>query len=165
VPRYARASARILLIDSRDRILLLASWRDRSDHDAGRVWMTPGGGRERRETLVETAVRELREEIGLSILATDLGRHVAFTEGRADLGFARGLFRDDFFVHRVASHDVDVSGFADYERADFAGFRWWPIDEIERSADPIYPWGLVPLMRRLLAGDVPAEPVALPWHH
>jgi 8-oxo-dGTP pyrophosphatase MutT (NUDIX family) len=58
--------------------------------------------------LAAAASRELLEEIGLHTDSADL-RYIAYTEGHADLGWANGLFRDDFFLHRVSSHDIDVA--------------------------------------------------------
>jgi hypothetical protein len=52
---------------------------------------------------------ELREETGLTVTPANL-HPVTYTTGRADLGWASGLFRDDFFLHRVTSHQVDPLG-------------------------------------------------------
>ncbi|GAA4198820.1 hypothetical protein GCM10022220_00530 [Actinocatenispora rupis] len=93
---YTRRSARILLVDDTDRVLLL---RFRTPTSTG--WVTPGGGVEAGETLAQAAVRELREEIGLATTPADLGGPVAVTAGRAELGGVAGLYRDDFYFLRV----------------------------------------------------------------
>jgi 8-oxo-dGTP pyrophosphatase MutT (NUDIX family) len=64
---YRRRSARVLLTDRTDRVLLLR-FRDRSGH----FWLTPGGGVRDGEPLAEAAARELREEVGLVVAAAEL---------------------------------------------------------------------------------------------
>ena len=52
---FVRRSARVLLLDASDRLLLVQS---------GHAWFAPGGGVEEGERLAVAAARELREEIG-----------------------------------------------------------------------------------------------------
>ncbi|HWB34731.1 MAG TPA: NUDIX domain-containing protein, partial [Rugosimonospora sp.] len=96
--RYRRRSARVLLVDRDDKILLFANV-DPVLAPAGHVWITPGGGVERRESLPVAASRELREETGLHVAPEVLGAPVAYASGYADLSWARGVFRDDYFFH------------------------------------------------------------------
>ncbi|ROQ72958.1 RNA pyrophosphohydrolase [Streptomyces sp. ADI92-24] len=162
---YCRRSARVVLVDDTDRVLLLKSHADPADPGSDHSWCTPGGGVEEGESLAEAAARELREETGLSVDVKDLGPKVAETSGYADLGWAEGMFQDNFFHHRVTSHHVDISGQEAHERAHHAGHRWWALDELAASDDTVHPLGLVELTAELIAGRIPAEPVRLPWHH
>ncbi|MFD0023978.1 NUDIX hydrolase [Streptomyces sp. NPDC058382] len=164
--KFRRQSARVVLIDDRDRILLLKSYTDPADPAAGHTWWTPGGGVEDGESLSEAAARELREETGLSVDAAALGPKIAEASGYAALSWAEGVFRDNFFHHRVASHHVDVSGQEEHERSHHAGHRWWAVDELAAAGgELILPLGLAGLAAELVAGRVPARPVQLPWHH
>jgi 8-oxo-dGTP pyrophosphatase MutT (NUDIX family) len=52
---FTRRSARVLLLDASDRLLLVQS---------GDAWLVPGGGVEEGEGLAEAAARDLREETG-----------------------------------------------------------------------------------------------------
>ena len=158
---YARRSARVLLVDSAERVLLMSS---PSNQDGACVWLTPGGGVEAGEEPAQAAAREVAEETGLKVDAATL-HPVAFTSGHADLGWARGLFRDDFFLHRVDRHEVDTSGMTAFERRTHRGHRWWPVGELATTSEVVYPLGLLELLTGLLAGNLPAEPVRLPWHH
>jgi 8-oxo-dGTP pyrophosphatase MutT (NUDIX family) len=157
VTRYRRRSARVILIDGEGRVLL---FRGRLMPDDGYAWFTPGGGVDDGETLPVAAARELFEETGLAVRPEDLGAPVAYREGWADLGFAAGRFRDDFFVYRVAEHTVDISGFEELEAGMITEYRWWTPTEVATAAEPVYPIGLADLLTKL-----PPEPVELPWHH
>ncbi|MFL6053200.1 MAG: NUDIX hydrolase [Actinoallomurus sp.] len=162
---YRRRSARVLLLDDADRVLLLRLYHDHRRPRHGHYWLTPGGGVDDGETLPEAAARELREEIGLVVAPDDLGAPVARTSGYAEFSWAKGTFRDDFFFHRVTAHDVDTSGLQPYELKQVTGHRWWTVDELAETTEVVYPFGLVPLLRDLVAGRATAEPVLLPWHH
>jgi 8-oxo-dGTP pyrophosphatase MutT (NUDIX family) len=154
---YARRSARVILVDKADRLLLFQS---------DDFWFTPGGGIEDGETVEQAAVRELWEETGLRLEPARLGPVVAETSGWADLAFARGLFHDAFYFHRAPDgFEVDISGWQPLEASTMSGHRWWTVEEVESSDGNVFPFGLAPLARDLLAGRIPAAPVKLPWHH
>jgi 8-oxo-dGTP pyrophosphatase MutT (NUDIX family) len=161
---YARRSSRVLLVDAGDRILLIRSALAADDPSRGHAWFTPGGGVEPGEGLVEAAAREAHEEVGLTVSTSDL-RHVAYTSGHADLGFASGLFRDDFFFCRTGSHVVDTGLQTDLERRHYLGHQWWSLTELAATDETVYPFQLLDLLTELTAGRWPAAPVELPWHH
>jgi 8-oxo-dGTP pyrophosphatase MutT (NUDIX family) len=120
--------------------------------------------RRRRRRPREAAARELREETGLAVTSAEL-YPVAYTTGCADLGWASGLFRDDFFLHRVTSHQVDIAGLTEFERRHYRGHRWWTQAELATTRETVYPFNLAALIAGLIAGRLPATPIALPWHH
>lgn len=160
---YRRRSARVLLVDGAGRILLLRFLTESTDQ--GYCWLTPGGGVNHDESLPEAAARELLEEVGLAVTPQALGQPVAHSAGYANFGWASGIFRDDFFYHRVDAHDVDTGRMETLERTHHGGHRWWSLDELTSATDPVYPLGLARLLADLLAGDIPRQPVPLPWHH
>jgi 8-oxo-dGTP pyrophosphatase MutT (NUDIX family) len=147
-------------VDGAD-LLLLMKYTSRQ----GSYWLTPGGGVDQGETVAVAASRELREEVGLAVGPEVLGQPVAFASGWAEFSWAKGLFRDDFFFHRIISHEVDKSGFTELERTMHDGHKWWSRDELATTEETVYPLELVLLLDRLLAGSPPTEPVQLPWHH
>ncbi|MYW69308.1 NUDIX domain-containing protein [Streptomyces sp. SID8379] len=163
---YARRSARVLLIDGDDRVLLFEEYDVPGRPEAGTSWWTPGGGVEEGETLAEAASRELREETGLSVSPAALGPVVALNSGYADLGWVEGMLLNAFFHHRVPTGcPVDVSGQNADELRHYRSHRWWPVAELAASGAPVYPLGLPALMADLTAGRVPTSPVELPWQH
>jgi len=161
---FARRTARVLLVDETDRVLLFETYRDYWRRRLGTYWITPGGGVEPGESLAQAAVRELREETGLAVPLGDLGPHVAASSGHADLSWVRGTLRDDYFFHRVPAHAVVIDGFEALERLQTLGHRWWSAEELAASDEDVVPRGLDRLLPRLLAGRIPDEPVTLPWH-
>ena len=158
---FAGRSARVVFLDASNRLFLVRSASRRGQPDAR---VTPGGGVEDGEDLASAAARELQEETGLAVNAQDL-HLVALTTGTAELGWASGLFRDDFFACRVVSHDVDTAGMTDFERGQYAGPHWWTLAELAATSGTIYLNDLADLVADLIAGRAPEMPVALPWHH
>lgn len=158
-----RDTARVLLVDGRERVLLFRFPVHADRPDSGCMWITPGGGVHPGETLVAAAVRELREETGLSLTEAELGPPVARSSGEWTWKGRRYLAVDTFFFARVAAMTVDTTGFEALERSLFDGHRWWTRSEIDAATELVLPLGLRPLLDRLLAGERPDPPVDLPW--
>lgn len=152
-----RRCARVLVVDERDRVLLL--------HSSGFVtpesefFVTIGGGIDAGESAAEAAARELFEETGLRVDHAALGAPVGHTIGTWWGGFEDHLF---FFL-RVERFTVDFAHLEASEIGELTGSAWLSIDEVKAVDEGVFPVPVADLVKRLVGGDVPAEPVALPW--
>jgi hypothetical protein len=68
-----------------------------------------------------------------------------------------------YFFARATTLRIDLSGQDEDERRELLDSRWWAAAELEATTDLVFPVGLAGLVPRLLAGDLPAVPIRLPW--
>ncbi|HEX3648485.1 MAG TPA: NUDIX domain-containing protein [Pseudonocardiaceae bacterium] len=127
-----RRSARIVLADPAGRVLLR--------HGDGEFWYPPGGGVEDGEDLRVTAVRELKEETGLSA-APDRLVGPAWRR-RVSVPTPEGTRHSEewFFLARTGQ-----GGTVD-------GHRWWTQRELRSTSERIYPEQLAEYLPTLLDG-------------
>ncbi len=150
-----RPSARVLLVDECDRVLLFSS----RDHGVTR-WYTVGGGVEPGESFEQAALREVAEETGLTgiTLSREVWRGRPWTTTR---GGVTHQVEQRYFLARVASARVDTSRLEDFERSMITGHRWWSVAELAVTTDLLRPAGLAQLLAILLADGPPASPVSV----
>ena len=132
-----------MVFDAAGRVLLIRCVAMRSDGEF-RFWLTPGGEIEAGETPLEAARRELREELGFS------GEVVGPVYTEATQFEHQGEMRDnmDFvFTARCAAEEPALRGVTADEIALMKETRWWTAEEIEASAERIFPVDLAARMR------------------
>ena len=151
-----RESARALLIDSSDRLLLFHHIEP--ELDVKDFWMTPGGGLDEGESFKDAVRRELWEEIGLA--NAEIGpwawsrQHVWRTETRYYDS------RERFYVVWVDQHDLRPQELTEFERAVIVGHRWWSVSEIQSATTEAFiPVRLGELIGPIVAGKLPEEPL------
>ncbi len=146
-----RQSARAILLDEGGRVLLL-----RFDIVRGGApfvfWATPGGGVEPGEDPLAAARREIAEELGLRLKLTgpvhqarDRFEHEGEVVDNLDL----------FFLGACGSTEPKLGWRTEAERKALSELRWWTADEIETSAETIFPSDLAALVRRCADNPAP----------
>lgn len=154
-----RHAARAVLLDGRDRVLMLACV-DPTRDDAERFWITPGGGLHEGEMHDAGLRRELREELGLADdNLTDLGpwvwhRVITFR------WLGRTLEQHERFrLLRVDRAELDFAGRSEDEHKALTDHRWFKTDELRELDDKIAPTRLPDLLDDLLTQGPPAESI------
>lgn len=156
-PVLERWAVRALLVDDLGSVLLFRGV-DPGEPERGWWWFTPGGGIEPGESELVALQREIREETGIALDPELVGSAVWIRDTR--FAFAGEWYhqREKFFLIRVHEHAVDTSGFTPLEAASVFGHRWWNLDELAASQDPVYPVRLAQELSRLLGDGPPAQP-------
>ncbi len=157
-----RPSARVLVVGPADTLLLL-KLRTHGRTPESTYWLTPGGGIAPGESVAEAAARELREETGIQVSPADLGPVVAYSAGEWSTSRAVFAAHDSYFFARWTDTTIDTSGQEELERSLIIEHRWWDLDDLASTSERIVPANAARLVRSLLAGSHPAEPIHLPW--
>jgi 8-oxo-dGTP pyrophosphatase MutT (NUDIX family) len=146
----ARQAGRIFVLDDERRVLLMHERRDIGSDQSH--WITPGGGVEPGESLVEAALREVYEETGLR-LELDAAAEPMYSERVRFTIAGRDIDQTNFYflVQVPSGLPVQPAGHTDIEQLVVLGHRWWPLAELAASDVVREPVTMVELIERALA--------------
>jgi 8-oxo-dGTP pyrophosphatase MutT (NUDIX family) len=159
-PPSVRPAARILVLDPGGRVLLFGARLVDPSVPPGDVlfWYTPGGGVEDGESLRDTAVRELAEEIGLHVAAAELEGPVWLRRFVGPFAGEQIDNRETFFVLRDVVHEVVPGELTELELLAEEPHRWWSAADIAASGEEFAPRELAELLPELLEGPWTGPP-------
>lgn len=135
-----RTVARVLPVDQQQERVLLLLGCDPAVPDV-RYWFTVGGAADPGESLAQAAARELREETGVVIDASDLGDPF----GTYEVGFSwdgRDYVNDSTLFALAldpAAHAINFDGLDLLESQSIFEARWFSPEDLEydgRAVDP-----------------------------
>ena len=146
----ARQASRIFVLDDERRVLLMHERRDIGSDQTH--WITPGGGVEPGESLVQAALREVYEETGLRLELDPAAEPLHSDQVRFTVA-GRDIDQTNFYflVQVPSGLPVQPAGHTDLEQLVVLGHRWWPLAELAASDVVWEPLTMVELIERALA--------------
>jgi 8-oxo-dGTP pyrophosphatase MutT (NUDIX family) len=132
-----RVTARVLPVDPSGRVLLLHGWEP---NNPGRTyWFTIGGALDEGEDHADAAVRELFEEVGITITRDELTAPL----GVWDNAFAWGDWQveqtETWFAVAAEPTEANFAGLDAVERDTIDRAAWWTPDDLDRDGTAVIP--------------------------
>jgi 8-oxo-dGTP pyrophosphatase MutT (NUDIX family) len=132
-----RTTARVLPVDPDGRVLLLHGWDPQ--RRAEPFWFTIGGGVDDGESLRDAAVRELREEAGITVHPDSLGEPIGSNTIEFSWNGRRIVQQQTFYAVAVPGGDVSFDGQDQWERDTIDSWAWLSADDLAAQEDPAHP--------------------------
>jgi 8-oxo-dGTP pyrophosphatase MutT (NUDIX family) len=151
-----RPAARVVLLDRAGRIFLVNA-EDPADHRKPAWWEIPGGGVDPGESSEDACRRELLEETGITEI--DMGPCIWTQHVEFDFGGYHFDSRERIHVAWCDGGEFAPRHLEYLEAAAFLGARWWALEDLLASTEPVLPTRLREFLPPIVAGELPAEPI------
>jgi len=148
-----RNVSRVLLVHEDKVLLMKVELPDRS------FWCTIGGGMEDNETVEEAVKREAYEEIGLTDQDVTWDRSVWYGEHILKRHGIDTLHKETFVLGYANSAKIDPASLTEEEKAVVKEFKWWPIHELETTAEFVVPPSMITHIKQIINCQIPHSPI------
>ncbi|HEY2534336.1 MAG TPA: NUDIX domain-containing protein [Xanthobacteraceae bacterium] len=141
-----RRSARVILLDSALRVLLIRYLIEREGRPFT-FWATPGGGVNAGETDFIAARRELMEELAIDV---PISGPIYTTTSKFEHEGEFVTNTDTFFLGRWTGSEIKLGFATESERQAIRDCRWWSVAELAATEETIFPSDLESLVTALI---------------